>query len=240
MDSDPVYLSYKNVCLRKSDVECLKPYNLINDMCISFYYEILNEKLKKFENEFFLFDPASTSMIIFDDDMEDLYDMFSSVNLVDRKYLFMPINDNTNKYKVGGGDHWGLLIYQKTDETFFYLDSMCNYIKNTDILATKISILLKYSGSSEKKLNTDEKKIKIIKTLEENKFQLNSYDCGMFILAFSEAIMDHIFSPQTQIVNQILDKEKINAILLSNINQNKIPVMRKNILKKIEVLKLNK
>lgn len=209
-------------------------------MCISFYFEILNDKFKNFENEFFLFDPASTSMIIFDEDMEDLYDMFSSVNLSDRKYLFMPINDNTNKYKIAGGNHWALLIYQKSDDTFYYLDSMCEYIKNTEILAKKIDTLIKYSSLSKHNLKYDEKQIRIIKILEENKFQLNSYDCGMFILAFTEAITDSIWSNVALHENNILDKEKIKAILISNINQNKIPMMRENIIKIIDKLKLIK
>ena len=55
MDDDPIYLSYKSCCLRKSDIKCFTDFHRLNDLSISFYYEMLTDKYSN--NDFILLDP---------------------------------------------------------------------------------------------------------------------------------------------------------------------------------------
>lgn len=232
MEGEGVYLSFKSICLRKSDVDCFDDFRFLNDLCISFFYELLNENYKNFDKYFFLFDPASVSTMVIYDEMEDLIDMFGGLNLEDKDYLFIPINDNTDKYAMGGGDHWALIIYQKSDDTFYYLDSMLNYIKNTTIVTQKLKQIL---------TNTQSKPIVNVNNTLIEKCQSNTYDCGMFVLSFTEAILDYIFKADENITNnKKLNSEIINKIIKESVYQNKMKSKRKEILQTIDNLKKSK
>ena len=225
MNSNDVYLSYKSICLRKFDVDCFKSNNYLNDMCISFYYELLNDKYKNFDN-YFLFDPASISTMVIYDELEDLIDMFGCLNLDQKDYLFIPINDNTDKFSFAGGDHWGLIIYQKSDDTFYYLDSMLNYITNTDTVTNKIKQILAVNSKNIAKVSID-------KTLK-NKFQFNSFDCGMFVLSFTLAIMEFLYDDNNKGLK--LNQDIINDIIKLKVDQKQMKNFRLKILNTISVL----
>jgi Ulp1 family protease len=228
MEEDPTYLSYKNILLRQSDVDCLNKGKYLNDMCISFFYQFLNERHMKDENRFILLDPASVSLLFFEDDMDDLNLMFSPMNLSQRDFVFMPINDNTDRFQVGGGDHWALLVYQKVEDKFFYLDSMRNFIKNTDYIAKKFRNLL--ISNTEQEIET-ESKINLSNTLDQ-KYQENTYDCGVFVMEFTEILLDYIVSNNFT----VLTSEFINDLFKKKINQFKVTKKRdeiKNIINKL-------
>ncbi len=197
---DKVYLSYKNICLRNSDVECFKNWNQLNDMCISFYFEYLNPC-----SNILLFDPAAVSTIVYFEDCIDELNEYFPVNLETRDYIFLPVNDNTNKYNAGGGSHWALLVYQKSDDKFYYLDSMLSYIENTTILCEKISKMM------------GKKKFEVICPLV-TKYQDNTYDCGMFVLAFTELIIEYVKTNK-------LTENCFDAVF-DNLNQKYIKDMR--------------
>jgi len=234
-NDNQVYLSYKSTCLRISDVKCFQGNNFLNDLCISFYYELLNEKFKSHENDFFLFDPASISTMVIYDEIEEIIDMFGSLNLHLKKYLFMPINNNTDKYSISVGDHWALIIYQKSDDTFYYLDSMLNYIGNTDIVISKMKkVLTNYSQQDS--MNSHSFSPTLVKTLNY-KFQNNTYDCGMFVLHFTEILMYQLFEESDR---ADLSKNSINYVLKLKLSNIDTKLKRKQILDIIDGLRLIK
>ena len=53
-----ILLTYRDVTIRSSDLKCLNDKSWLNDICVSFYYEYLNQneklKLKKLMN-FYIF-----------------------------------------------------------------------------------------------------------------------------------------------------------------------------------------
>ena len=147
----------------------------------------------------------------------------------EREIIFFPLNDNTDKYDYGAGQHWALIIYQKSNDTFFYLDSMSCYIKNSDVFASKFISIINNKISSRK-----EKLPKIVKVLSE-KLQFNSYDCGMFVLAFTESIMNILSSLDKKVE---LDEESIRVAVYSEINQKRIKQMRKEILQIIKEIQI--
>jgi len=191
MDNDPILLNYKSVCLRKSDISCYENYHYLNDLCISFYYEIIADKFMKFESEILLLDPSSVSTIYFDDEIEDLRDCFGALNFEERKYIFIPVNDATDRYAYGSGNHWALVFYAKMTNTFYYLDSMKSYIKNTNEICRKINLL------------TGNFKDPTIKQVEIPKFQQNTFDCGVFVLNFTEVILKEIYEKNENYISSL-------------------------------------
>ncbi len=87
--NEEVELSYNNIALRKSDINTFKEYTQLNDLSISFYFEILNEKFAKFNNEFTLLDPATVFLLVFETDLEDLVAMLKPLKLHTKQYIFI-------------------------------------------------------------------------------------------------------------------------------------------------------
>lgn len=200
MEDDKILINYKSVCMRKSDISCFDDFRYLNDLSISFYYEILNEKFKQFGSQFILLDPSPVSTIFFDDDIDDLKDCFGALNLESREYIFIPINDTTDKYAYGSGNHWALVVYIKKRNTFYYLDSMKLFIKNTNSICIKINSLIGESTPA---------KIEEVKII---KLQQNTFDCGVFVLRFSEIFLENIFGfndkEESKLLNSIKNYSK--------------------------------
>jgi sentrin-specific protease 8 len=217
MEDNKIFLSYKSICLYKDDVECFNNYNQLNDMCISFYYAYLTYTLSLPDN-IVLMDPSAVSSIIyFDDDLSELKDYF--MDLSDKEYIFLPVNDNTDKLRAGGGSHWALLVYQKFDNKFYYFDSMLGYIKNTDVLAERVGLMIGV------------KDIEIVKPAIK-KYQQNTYDCGMFVLLFTELILKYLKNERN--IGASINYEKD---VFKDLTQDKILQWRIIISKKIDNLR---
>jgi Ulp1 family protease len=223
MDEE-VELSYNNIALRKSDINTFKEYTQLNDLSISFYFEILNEKFAKFNNEFTLLDPATVFLLVFETDLEDLVAMLKPLKLHTKQYIFIPVNDIDSKFRVAGGNHWALLIYQKCDQTFYYIDSMLSFIKNTNIIVKNLCEILEI------------KQIAEVICFDEEKHQQNTYDCGMFVLSYAETFLNKLNSEN---FNHKLSKCVLKEILKGH-SQKIISVKRKEILNLITSLKRNK
>ena len=217
---DEIELSYNNISLRKSDINTFKNYSQLNDLSISFYYEYLNEIYKANQNYFTLLDPAMVFLLIFETEIEDLISMMKPLKIETKEFIFIPVNDIESKYKVGGGNHWALLFYQKSNQTFYYFDSMLSYIKNTNLIIKNLCNILNLSNPE-------------IVCYDEIKYQQNTFDCGMFVLLFTEMILENLCDKQFQLK---FDKKKIK-IAFQNISQEKIPCKRKFILNLINQLK---
>ena len=75
--SDKVVLSTKNCTVTKKDIETLSPRTYLNDLIISFYYEIIQERYPS--NDITFLDPAVSMSIILDSDNDnDLEDLKES------------------------------------------------------------------------------------------------------------------------------------------------------------------
>ena len=177
MDNDPILITYKSCSIKQSDIDCLSDYQYLNDLIISFYYEILNEKYTS--NDIILLDPAVSMSIIFDQDLDDINNcIFQPLEMKNKKFIFVPINDNTKiEYKINGS-HWALNIIDVNNNTIYYLDSMLNNISNAKISVRKFQKLFG-------------KKFNFVYALE-NTYQNNSSDCGMFVLGFTETLLKYL------------------------------------------------
>lgn len=177
MDYDPIILTYKCCSLKKSDIDTLSDYQYLNDIIISFYYEILNEKYKS--DDFVLLDPAVSMSIIVETNLDDINQcIFIPLQMGEKKFIFSPINDNTKIAYQTGGSHWALNLIDVTNSKILYFDSMLSNINNARRFQKKI----------EKLFN---KKFTFECPIEEH-YQGNSYDCGMFVLGFTQVILEYL------------------------------------------------
>ena len=82
--------------------------------------------------------------MVYEDDEEDLIDLFGPLKLEQKEIIFMPLNDNTDKFKVMGGSHWALLVYFRNANEFHYFDSAGEgLIGNVEVIMKKMAVLLK-------------------------------------------------------------------------------------------------
>ena len=214
MDNDPILITYKSCSIKQSDIDCLSDYQYLNDLIISFYYEILNEKY--ISNDIILLDPAVSMSIIFDQDLDDINNcIFQPLGMKDKKYIFVPINDNTKiEYKTSGS-HWALNIIDVNNNTIYYLDSMSSNISNAKVSVRKFQKLFG-------------KKFNFVYALE-NTYQTNSSDCGMFILGFTETILKYL--KEKNFNSNALNNIKFDDIFQDSekVKQNNMPSFRKEI-----------
>ena len=214
MENDPILITYKSCSIKKSDIDCLSDYQYLNDLIISFYYEILNEKYTS--NDIILLDPAVSMSIIFDQDLDDINNcIFQPLGMKDKKFIFVPINDNTKiEYKTSGS-HWALNIIDVNNNTIYYLDSMLNNISNAKISVRKFQKLFG-------------KKFNFVYALEKT-YQTNSSDCGMFILGFTETILKYL--KEKNFNSNSLNNIKFDDILKNSdrVKQNNMQSFRQEI-----------
>ena len=225
MENDPILITYKSCSIKKSDIDCLSDYQYLNDLIISFYYEILNEKYTS--NDIILLDPAVSMSIIFDQDLDDINNcIFQPLEMKNKKFIFVPINDNTKiEYKINGS-HWALNIIDVNNNTIYYLDSMLNNISNAKISVRKFQKLFG-------------KKFNFVYALE-NTYQTNSSDCGMFVLGFTETILKYL--KEKNFNSNSLNNIKFDDILKNSdrVKQNNMQSFRQEIKKIIYKLINNK
>lgn len=222
-------LNYNNIYLNIEDIKCFNDFNELNDMCISFYYEyMIKEKYSKLANNVILLDPSIISCIYFEQNIKEIYLMLFNLQLNLKSVIFIPVNDNTNKFKPGGGSHWALLIYVLSDNIFYYLDSTISYIKTIDNIALKLMYIIKdnikdIDISINSSVNDDYPDKLIVNCNIERK-QFNSYDCGMFVLEFTENLLKYLLLNKFSFSNTYLPD------ILKNIKQENIKSKRLQIL----------
>lgn len=227
---DEIILSTNNCSIKKSDIDTLSPYTYLNDLIISFYYEILEEKYNILKNKISLLDPAVSMSIILDaNDDNDLNDIknciFLPLNLDKKKYIFAPINDNQKIQYTISGSHWTLNIIDVDNSLIYYLDSTLGDVSNAHIFQKRIEILFG-------------KKFKFIYALNKQ-YQNNSSDCGMFLLGFSEVLLKYIKNNNNRIN---ANNNKLDFIFENEnlVKQSYMETFRKNIIKLIFDIAKNK
>ena len=94
----------------------------------------------------------------------------------------IPVNDNHDVEDPDGGSHWALLVGEKTDQglVFQYLDSL--YSESTKFVARRVSQVISDI------LGVKIRRSDAVKCEKQN----NSNDCGVFVLAFAEEVVNAI------------------------------------------------
>ena len=154
----------------KSALRNLAPKRWLNDQCINFYYEYL-EKEGGVGKEVRLIDPSSVALMLYTQDIDELFEIFDPLELDSAELICCPINDNTDKFQESGGNHWALLVYLKSDNKFHYYDSGSGVIPHVTKIASKLRCLIE-NNSDKKALQREMEEVVVMSNSPK---QENSY-----------------------------------------------------------------
>ncbi|XP_015599373.1 sentrin-specific protease 8 [Cephus cinctus] len=174
-----VVLSYYDCLLRRADVNLLKGPCWLNDALVGFYFEYLNRKFQDADTNKSLFiSPEMTQLLKLSDISE--YDIFlEPINVSSSAFVFFPLNNCDSRVNAGGS-HWSLLVFSRPEKICFHFDSSKGI--NRDIakeFSRKIMDYLLGKGlGSFTEVNCPQ--------------QDNGYDCGLFVLCFTDILSYHI------------------------------------------------
>lgn len=127
-----------------------------------------------------LIDPPSVSLMQYIEESEELFEMYEPLEIDQADFIFWPVNDNTDKFQESGGNHWALLVYAKTLGYFVYIDSGSGI--DTTVFAQKLTWLIK----NDQELTSDP--FDVVE-LSNSPRQINSYDCGVYVLAMTKELL---------------------------------------------------
>ena len=98
-------LTYEDTTLYETELKLFKEPRWLNDNCISFYLDYLQNtiigKEEIFESKITVLHPSTVSWTIFETDFEDIEDQLFPLKLGIRDYWIIPLNDNQNKLLPG-------------------------------------------------------------------------------------------------------------------------------------------
>lgn len=120
----------------------------------------------------FLFVPPSITQLI-KMAAEDARTFLDPLNADSKDVLFFAVNDN--KDNRAGGLHWSLLVFSRNEEAFFGFDSARNF--NEEATAQLVGVL-------KRAFHMPWAQLVRIDSLQQS----NGYDCGIYLLANTEAI----------------------------------------------------
>lgn len=176
---DQIIATVEDADITYFDLETLNDGNWINDMVIQFHGRILEKTAKEAGKEIKFIAPCTTQFIRFYPD-EFVESAVQAIEPEKYAFVFIPITNGTSLTSRGG--HWSLICWipgRKVEkERFLHLDSINHYNEKTAIqVVNRFMQLMKISDYSFEKPKLPN--------------QQNSYDCGAYLMAFEEYIVDH-------------------------------------------------
>lgn len=178
MDLDAIALSFHDSLLRKSDVNLLRGPHWLNDQIISFYLEYLeNVKFAAYKQQLLFVAPEVTQCIKLVAKQEVAV-FFEPLKVHEKQFIFFPINDHQEDSV--GGTHWSLLVYARSDRTFYHFDSAHNM--NQEVCTYFVAHIKDALNCA------NDFTLKRADCLQ----QQNSYDCGIFVLCNVLNVAQHV------------------------------------------------
>ncbi|KMT03925.1 hypothetical protein BVRB_8g187350 [Beta vulgaris subsp. vulgaris] len=118
---DKEVLKYKDIVLRASDLDTLRGPCFLNDQIIAFYFSYL---LSSSKSDDILFVEPSISVCLANCQDDKFIEEFAQSCIMSSKRLVLfTVNDNDD-FDGGGGNHWSILVYDRTKNSFLHYDSM--------------------------------------------------------------------------------------------------------------------
>ncbi|KAG8297658.1 hypothetical protein J6590_031698 [Homalodisca vitripennis] len=103
-------------------------------------------------------------------------DVLLEHEIFNKSYVFIPINDSKAEMEVSGS-HWSLMLYTKSENTFYYFDSMNNYnLGHARDVFTRLKSRMCSTGPS-------------CFTEVSCPQQRNGSDCGVYVLLFVDRLI---------------------------------------------------
>lgn len=138
-------------------------------------------KYFEYSKQFAFISPQVTQLLKMSSN-EDCRVFLDPLRPYDKNVVFFTVNDNNSPR--AGGMHWSLLVYSRVEEKFFSFDSS----KNINRLATQKIVQVLQIG-----MQCPEAHLELVNCSQ----QVNSYDCGIHVLANIENIANHFLNEGT-------------------------------------------
>lgn len=175
---DETVLSFGDTLLRQSDVALLQGPHWLNDHIISFYLEYIDTVVFKNDNNMLFVSPEVTQCLKIISD-EEINIFLEPLDAVNKSFIFFPINNNERDQ--AGGSHWSLLVFSRSEKSFYHFDSMN---PSNECQCEKFIRKIK------KYLNVATVTFRAAHCLQQS----NNYDCGIHVLCNAENIAQYCVS----------------------------------------------
>ena len=122
-------VSYRDVDIYENDLKLFCEGNWLNDTCINF---CLRKAESSMNDSILLLDPAVAAFLRYQvDDDEEMKDLAKNLNVLQREWIFIPVNDCDSL--GGSGSHWSALVCHVKSGYIAHLDSNGTYNKKAAI-----------------------------------------------------------------------------------------------------------
>lgn len=185
-------------------------YQWLTDAGISFFYSRLMDpgidggaccnRLSKLPETVLLMDPATAFWLGALEDPAHVEEARRDMRLQERELVLCPVNDSREVDRADGGTHWGLLVWDRQGENqkslsnesstaygtgellglsgrFVYYDSGSGYTRTENLAQARILAGRLAGAPTQVSIGACAK-------------QTNWFDCGMYVLVFSEIVTD--------------------------------------------------
>ncbi|XP_044000897.1 sentrin-specific protease 8-like [Aphidius gifuensis] len=200
-NDDKIVLSYYDCLIRQSDKNLLTGKYWLNDIIIGFYMEYLNNNIvsKIDDKKIVLASPELTQLLkmMEPSDYSTILDSF--INKDNINLIFFPLNDSDNCEEIGGS-HWSLLIYSHNENSCYHYDSC--HGGNDDIAKKFSKKIFKYFSLNNNGIFINAKCLQ----------QKNAYDCGIFVLCFTELICQKLLTKQCDNIKDCDTSDVVNYV----------------------------
>ena len=192
-------ISLFNTTINNEDLTSLEEGHWINDSVISLWFEYLQNEVCD-EKSNILFIPPSVTQLLKEGVTDDFSIILEPLNIWKKKYIFLAVSDNKIVSKVGG-QHWSLLMYTLKENMWYHYDSLNNLnLREARYLVGRVQDYLRPETTP-----------KITEAVCSQ--QGDNYDCGAYIMAYTQEIVRRLKESSHTSVNKcIVDKNIPNQL----------------------------
>ena len=166
------------ITIYNEDITSLDDGKWITDPVIALWFQDIQEEVCVKHPEI-LFIPPSVTLLLKEGFTDDFNVILDPLNIWQKKYIFMPVN-NWKATSKGEGTHWSLLMYTIKENMWYYYDSLKKLnLKEARYLVGRVQDYLR-PGSTPK----------ITEAICSQ--QQNNYDCGVFTMAYTNELVKMI------------------------------------------------
>ncbi|KAK9476275.1 hypothetical protein V1514DRAFT_188285 [Lipomyces japonicus] len=171
MRSQDIILEYYDASIYKEDFDNLREDRWLNDNNLTFWYEYLERtECLKISDEVSLARPSMAFLLA-----------QSKV-----RYIFLPINNNSNVEHAEGGSHWSLLVVDR-NHTQGHSGSASTYYYDT-LGVVNLAEAENVAHKMARLLGLDKLRMKVM-TVQQ---QTNGSDCGVFVCMITSLLLQRI------------------------------------------------
>eukprot|EP00035_Acanthoeca_spectabilis_P030555 m.9843 g.9843 ORF g.9843 m.9843 type:complete len:213 (-) comp4240_c0_seq2:1291-1929(-) len=176
-------LAYGDTQLEDEDISLIKSPGWLNDKVVSFAMEYFDrdEFGETLPAVAFLSAPV-VQLVSLISDPHQLGAILGDLQLEDKETIFLPLNDHDDPLRRGGS-HWALLVYHAA--TWHLVDSMSGgrgLRERALVVAERLSAAFS--------LSKPDTTVPISPCAQ----QVNGYDCGVYVIAFTHSIATRLAS----------------------------------------------